>query len=133
MSRLVVTLLVAVAVLGASVLRDACLSNCAPPAAHASTHVGNDATADRSCHESSTSPLPGIGGLPHGCEHERPDPLAAAVASAAADTRSHSIGVAAVEAVASLSLPRALEAFIGPWPDAGPPPIRPHAAVPLRV
>jgi hypothetical protein len=88
MSRALLTLLAALGVLGSPIVREVCLVNCASPSTHHADHQQtHDAmAADHACHESDTSSLPALGAVPHGCEHDSPDPLST-TASAATDAR----------------------------------------------
>jgi hypothetical protein len=101
----VLALFLATAMLGSSVAREFCLIQCASPSVdhtshHASGSPGGDAAGQsHACHESNTSALPAFGALPHGCDHDAPEPPSvSALSPIAADCPAAVGGVAAAPA-----------------------------------
>lgn len=130
MTKLLLTLLAALSVLGSPLMREWCLVACTSPSAHAQ-HDG--AGSDHACHESDTSSAPSLGAVPHGCEHDSPDPPA--TTAIAADLRcTVAPALAILPSTDHLSLDRMPTMWLVPARDrSGHVPRPVGAPVPLRI
>jgi hypothetical protein len=85
MLRGLLSLLIALGVLGSPLTRELCLVRCASDSAHdGADHDAHDSSsrADHSCHESDSSGTPLVGAIPHACDHDAPEPFSTPVVAA---------------------------------------------------
>lgn len=134
MSRVLLTLLALVGVLGSPIMREVCLLDCASPDHHAGQPQPHEGTAaDHACHESGTSSSPALNAVPHGCEHDSPDPISTSV-TAATDGRCAPAVPWLVPTLAVVALERSSDVGWSRGREPGPPQFRrSDIPLPLRI
>jgi hypothetical protein len=133
MSRLLLTLLAALSVLGSPLMRDLCLVACASASSHMAHGGDGSGASDHACHESDTSSSPAVGGVPHGCEHDSPEPPST-TAMAAVDSRCATHAAVALAPAVDTGVSHVAIAPLPPTRDRGSHTPRPlPAPIPLRI